>query len=84
VALQAAGQEGFGVAGGHPDGVGDLLDLALQAGHVRGDLGSRHSDLLVPQAGIGYASVVHSQEPTRIPGASPVAARGWVPDEPCA
>jgi hypothetical protein len=28
----------FRVLGGHPDGAGDLLDLGLQPGHVRGDL----------------------------------------------
>ena len=38
VAVQRPGQRGFGVVGGHPDGVGDLLDLGLQADHVRGDL----------------------------------------------
>ena len=37
-AVQRPGQGGFGVAGGHPDGVGDLLDLGLQADHVRGYL----------------------------------------------
>jgi hypothetical protein len=35
VAAQCAGQEGFGVVGGHPDGVGDLLDLGLEPDHVR-------------------------------------------------
>ena len=38
VPAQGAGQEGLGVAGGHPDGVSDLLDLGLQADHVRSDL----------------------------------------------
>jgi len=38
VAVQRPGQGGFGVIGGHPDGVGDLLDLGLQADHVRGYL----------------------------------------------
>ena len=32
------GQEGFGVVGSHPDGVGELLDFGLQANHVRVDL----------------------------------------------
>src|ERR1700678_4424590 len=36
VAVQGAGQGGFGVVGGHPDGVGDLLGLGVQADHVRG------------------------------------------------
>jgi DDE family transposase len=31
VAVQGAGQGGFGVVGGHPDGVGDLLGLGVQA-----------------------------------------------------
>ena len=37
VAVQGAGQGGFGVIGGHPDGVGDLLGLGVQADHVRGE-----------------------------------------------
>ena len=41
VAVQGAGQGGFGVVGGHPDGVGDLLDLGLQPDHVRGYLAER-------------------------------------------
>ena len=37
MAVQRPGEGGFGVEGGHADGVGDLLDLGLQADHVRGD-----------------------------------------------
>jgi hypothetical protein len=38
-AVQGVGQGGFGAAGGHPDGVGDLLDLGFQPdGPCRGDL----------------------------------------------
>ena len=40
-AVQGAGQGGFGVVGGHPDGVGDLLDLGFQAHHVRGERAER-------------------------------------------
>ena len=36
VPVQGAGQGGLGVAGGHPDGVGDLLGLGVQPDHVRG------------------------------------------------
>ena len=38
VAVRVAGEGGFGVVGGHPDGVGDLLDLGFQADHVRGQV----------------------------------------------
>jgi hypothetical protein len=41
VAVQGAGQAGFGVVGGHPDGVGDLLDLGVQLDHVRGQHAER-------------------------------------------
>ena len=36
VAVQGAGQGHFRVVGGHPDGMGDLLDLGVQADHVGG------------------------------------------------
>ena len=41
VAVQGAGERGFGVVGGHPDGVGDLLDLGLEPDHVRGQRAER-------------------------------------------
>ena len=40
VAVQGAGQGGFGVVGGHPDCVGDLLGLGVQADDVRGEVPS--------------------------------------------
>src|SRR5258706_11208892 len=38
VAVQGGGQGGFGVVGGHPDGVGDLLDLGLVPAPVGGQV----------------------------------------------
>src|SRR6266851_1935729 len=38
VAVQGGGQGGFGVVGGHPDGVGDLLDLGFESDHVGGQV----------------------------------------------
>ena len=35
--IQRPGQGGLGVVGRHPDGVGDLLGLGVQADHVRGE-----------------------------------------------
>jgi hypothetical protein len=41
VAVQGAGQRSFGAVGSHPDGVGDLLDLGVQADPVRGEVAGR-------------------------------------------
>jgi hypothetical protein len=38
VPVQGAGEDGLGVIGGHPDGVGDLLGLGVQPDHVRGEV----------------------------------------------
>jgi hypothetical protein len=38
VAVEVAGESGFGVVGGHPDRVGDLLGLGVEPHHVRGEV----------------------------------------------
>jgi hypothetical protein len=36
--MAGAGEGGFGVAGGHPDGVGNLLGLGVQPHHVQDEI----------------------------------------------
>jgi hypothetical protein len=58
VAVQGAGERGFGVAGGHLDGVGDLLDLGVQADHVRGERAERDPGRDGRRGLLGVAEVV--------------------------
>ena len=41
-AVQGAGQDGLGVAGGHPDGVGDELGLGVPSASVIAAMNSAH------------------------------------------